>query len=308
MNVKLIYHILPWEIDYCLLTFTQLKKSKYFLAKDVNITIQTVLNLSSYLIDWEKSKLTKEFFISKYEALSNLLIDFNHIKNIYQGDALYGHLNLQRESISEDTDYYIFLCPDTSFGPKLLSYMVEAARVIQQQYFVLTPQISMFWDSTWDVITHPNFLDDSKRKEWYKTDVFDTIHFNENNTNDIFLTKANSHKWAGWFDLYSKKFFEEIGGPIDEWNGYGGWDFFTMILVNTLRDRIDFQQYILNNQIVFEYSVGPLYGENRDGFAQYYKSFLSLKENTQIQRTHFEENIPVYVKQKINDLILRKII
>jgi hypothetical protein len=28
---------MPWDIDYALLMFTQLKKSKYYLPKEVNI-------------------------------------------------------------------------------------------------------------------------------------------------------------------------------------------------------------------------------------------------------------------------------
>jgi hypothetical protein len=47
-----------------------LKKSKYHLSDDDNVTIETVLNLSSYAIDWEESKLPKEFFIEKYNQLS----------------------------------------------------------------------------------------------------------------------------------------------------------------------------------------------------------------------------------------------
>ena len=57
MNIKLTYHIMPWEIDYALLTFMQLKKSKYFLANDVNVIIDSVLNLSSNLINWDQSKI-----------------------------------------------------------------------------------------------------------------------------------------------------------------------------------------------------------------------------------------------------------
>ena len=105
MNIKIIYHIMPWEIDYALLTFTQLKKSKYFLSKEDNITIETVLNLSSYIINWDNSKLPKQFFIDKYNEISNLLIDYNHIKRIYDGDKIYGHLNLQKECISSEVDY-----------------------------------------------------------------------------------------------------------------------------------------------------------------------------------------------------------
>jgi hypothetical protein len=51
-----------------LLSYIQFKKSKYYLDNDIEITIDTHLNLSSYLIDWDNSKLPKEFFIKKYNA------------------------------------------------------------------------------------------------------------------------------------------------------------------------------------------------------------------------------------------------
>jgi hypothetical protein len=65
---------MPWEIDYALLSFTQLKKSKYHLSEEDNVTIETVLNLSSYTINWGESKLPKEFFIEKYNQISNLYL------------------------------------------------------------------------------------------------------------------------------------------------------------------------------------------------------------------------------------------
>jgi len=63
MNIKILIHFMPWEIDYALLTYIQLKKSKYHIPNDVNIVIETKLNLSSYIINWNKSKLPKDFFI-----------------------------------------------------------------------------------------------------------------------------------------------------------------------------------------------------------------------------------------------------
>ena len=60
---------MPWEIDYVLLTFSQLKKSLYYIPPNVNITIDSVLNLSSNIIDWEKSKLPKEYFIENGDTL-----------------------------------------------------------------------------------------------------------------------------------------------------------------------------------------------------------------------------------------------
>ena len=41
MKVKISYHIMPYEIDYALLSYIQLKKTQYYLPKDINIEIYT---------------------------------------------------------------------------------------------------------------------------------------------------------------------------------------------------------------------------------------------------------------------------
>ena len=69
MKIKISYHIMPWEIDYALLSFTQLKKTSFYLPKDVEIKIDVALNCSNYLIDWNETKLPKQFFIDKFNDL-----------------------------------------------------------------------------------------------------------------------------------------------------------------------------------------------------------------------------------------------
>ena len=96
VTVKLFYHIMPWEIDYALLSYTQLKKSKYHLKDDVKVIIDTHLNLSNYLIDWENTSIPKEHFIKKYQDLSMLLKDYEHNSIIYEGDENYGLLDMQK--------------------------------------------------------------------------------------------------------------------------------------------------------------------------------------------------------------------
>ena len=177
---------MPWEIDYALLSFIQFKKSKYYLSQEDNISIETVLNLSSYIINWDNSKLPKQFFIDKYNEISNLLIDYNHIKRIYDGDKIYGHLNLQKECISSEVDYYMGICPDMYFSEHLLAYMIEGAKSIKNEYFVITPQISKLWDNSWDILVNPLYQDISY-ETWFETDIFDIIH-NDNDSNlDIIL-------------------------------------------------------------------------------------------------------------------------
>jgi len=55
MVTKITYHLMPWEIDYALQSFTQFKKSKYYLQEGDTVKIDSFLNLSSYIIDWDKS-------------------------------------------------------------------------------------------------------------------------------------------------------------------------------------------------------------------------------------------------------------
>ena len=61
MHYKITYPCMPWELDYALLSFTQFKKSKYYLNDEDTIEINPSLNLSSYLVNWEKSKISKNY-------------------------------------------------------------------------------------------------------------------------------------------------------------------------------------------------------------------------------------------------------
>jgi hypothetical protein len=289
---------MPWEIDYALLTFSQLKKSKYHLPSDVNIIIDSVLNLSSYIINWDQSKLPKEFFIEKYNQISNLLVDYNHNKKIYNGDNLYGHLELQRDCKSKDIDYYIGVCPDMYFSEYLLSYLIESAKHISNEYFVVTPQISKLWDYTWDEITNPEYQKISYNS-WSDVDIFDIRNNLKNSTQEPLLISINNNKWAGWFDLYNKKFYEELCPLHNDWSGYGPWDWYSMILAGHAKEKgIDFQQYLLQGETIFEYSVGPL---QNGGFSKYYKDLLYLNDIPN-QRQQFESRMSEYLQKGIQQL------
>ena len=302
MNITIIYHIMPWEIDYALLAFTQLKKSKYYIPEEANITIKSALNLSSYLIDWNKSKLPKEYFIEKYKTLSILLKDYNHDSFIYDGDELWGHLDLQRDAISSETNYYINICPDMYFSEHLLSYMIQAATSIPNKYFILTPQICRMWDQSWEVLTHPQFAV-GPHYGWEKTtDIFDVDYYLHTSKEEINMTPINQLKWAGWFDLYNKEFYEDLVQIPNEWKGYGGLDSYGLnICAYAKHIGLDFQQYRLNGQIVFEYSIGPLRTDEVYGFSNYYKNLL-VRRDVSEQREEFNKNLPTFIEKKIKEL------
>jgi hypothetical protein len=294
MNIKITYHIMPWEIDYALLSFTQLKKSKYYLPEDINITIDSVLNLSSYLINWDESKLPKEFFIEKYNQLLPLLKDYTHNSKIFDGDELYGHFELQRECLSPDADYYMYLSPDIYFNEHVLAYLVKSLEHIDDEYFVLTPQIPRMWDNSWDILTNEKYIN-HPTELWDSIDIFD-IATDEHPTPT--LTHSENHiKWAGWFDIHSKSFIEKLAPVQPEWHGYGAWDLYSMNVTKAFQHLGGkFKQYILTNQVVFEYSVGPLKTENINGFSNYYKKFLTIKSNQ--GRNDFSETLQDKLAQR----------
>ena len=298
---------MPWEIDYALLSFTQLKKSKYHLSEEDNVTIETVLNLSSYTINWGESKLPKEFFIEKYNQISTLLEGYTHIKHIYEGDQLYGHLDLQRSCISPEIDFYLSICPDIYFSEHALSYLIEASKQIDNKYFTITTQISKVGDADWDEITNSKYVN-IPYSDYLEVDIFDVIHNNRYNEEEKSLHPTKKSKWAGWFDLYNKALYEELCPFQEDWKGYGPWDLYSLILTNHLKSQgVDFQQYLIQGETIWMYPSGPLAKNGLNGFAQYYKDFLQLNPIPN-QRQEFESKLNEYLQRTINQLKTLKIL
>jgi len=299
MVFKISYHIMPWEIDYALLSFTQLKKSSFYLPDDVTIKIDAALNLSDYLIDWGNTKMPKQFFIDKFNDLLVLLDRYEVNPIIYEGKENYGFFDVQRAAYEPEVDYYIGLCPDIYFSEHLLSLVVESVKVIPNKHFVLIPEIYKMWDWTWDEITNKQYLD-VPYDQWSKGDIFEIRHNLKTSSEVVTLQPVNKPKFAWWFDVYSKDFYEKIAPVPEEWIGYGGWDFYAMNIAEYLTHKnIDFQQYIMRGQTAFEYPIGPL---REKGYINYHKKYFSIKKNAVDQRKIFEANLPHYLQKAIKNL------
>lgn len=292
---------MPWEVDDALLTFIQLKKSYYHISKEDNVTIETVLNLSSKFIDWNESVLPKEFFITKYNDISVLLSDYNHIKRIYDGDELYGFLNLQKESISKEVDYYIGVCPDIHFSEHLLSLLIESAKIITNKYFVITPQIYKKWDSSWDEITDKRYIN-VPHAEYDNADIFKVMHEINESPTSLCLVPVKQNKWAWWFDLYNKELYENLCPVPEDWNGYGPWDWYSLMLSEAAKQRgADMKQYLLEGETILETFSGPF---KEKGFSSYYKQFLKLlpDHSAKVQRKFYEENMGAFFERGLKTL------
>ena len=303
MNIKIKYHLMPWEIDYALFSFTQLKKSSQHLNQEDKIYIDVALNLSNYIINWNESKLPKEFFINKFNTLLPLL-DWAVVRPlIYDGDELWGHLDLERNQMESHIDYYIGICPDMWFHEYLLYYLIESAKQVKDKYFIITPETYKLWDWTWDELVNENYKD-IPYENWNKSNIFE-IQSQANLLNEPYLRKADKFKWAGWFDIYSKALLEELIPIPDEWKGYGPWDYFGMIISDlATKHKVEINEYILTNQIICEYHQDK---NDKNNFADYYKNLLELNK-IKNQREVIESKFSYYIEQWIQYAKNKKII
>ena len=289
---------MPWELDYALLSFTQFKKSKYYLDGEDTIEINPSLNLSSHIINWEKSKISKDLLISRFNQYLKLLEGYKVTPIIYEGDELYGHLDHQRDAISPEVDFYISVCPDMYFSEHLLPLLISSSKQIDTKYFVLTPEIYKMWDNTWDEITNQDYLN-VPYDEWNKGDIFDIRSNMKNSEKGITLETTMKSKWAGWFDLFNKEMYENLVPIQKDWNGYGPWDWYSLMITEACKKNgVDFQQYILRGQTIFEYPIGPLLD---GGYTKMYKDLLYLNKIPD-QRKTFEFNMPQYVSDGVKRL------
>ena len=298
---QIMTHIMPWEIDYCLILFDTLSRSKKNTSHRYNIDV--ALNLSSYIINWKQSQLDKEFFIEKIQSYIKLLEGFDLVNlTVYDGDANYGHLDLQRDVIKPENDYYISITPDQLFDTSMLYYFEQSVLNITETNFLVTAEIPKFWDTSWDVISnsHFNYLPpDTKGYDFLSINRYDALNIPA--TLPINLIKLNQIKFAGWLDLYSKNFYENIAPVPSTWCGYGQWDLYAMTIahhINQSNIPIEISQYKLENGVTIsiEYSNWN-YGENRS----IYKSRLALNDIPD-QREKFNLELNQVITKQIHEI------
>jgi hypothetical protein len=302
-NIKIFLHILPQEIDHFALVAEKLKQSIYHISPDDKIYIDTCLNLSEYIFNWSISDIDSIFFIKKYETICKYLEkDFIHKPKIQLGKVKYGHLDLQRDAIEPHIDYYISICPDIAFSETLLHYLIESAKQIKNEYFVITPQIYKCWDSSWDELVHPLFKN-VPHEECLSQDIQD-IQYQVTNIGDgeRSIKPMNNFKYAGWFDLYNKNFYERLCPPRKEWSGYGPYDLYSMNIANLARGyKKDVQQYLLKNEVIWFSDTGRLRDKIEYGgdgaLKTLYTQFLNIRVDRYSQRVDIDKNIDQYMKE-----------
>jgi len=289
MVTQIVVHLLPHEIDWFEWQTKQFKLGSYYIKDKVIIDVTLNLNL----VDWSQSQLPKQFFIDKFNQIK-ILWDWAESQFIIdEENKCLGCDDKRREAIrSTIADNILYLDSDLLFKPELLSYMIEAAKAINHDYYIISPQTVRMWDSSWDIITNKDYLNIPANMEmYYANDPFKIINTPPENIN---LTPINQFKFGGgWFNLLSTKLLKLTNIP-DSFGPYGIDDLYVMVCCDIMKNKgYQVQQYILENAVIienFKYRWDP------------YKDYLYLINKQDEFRTQAEFNFPPEIQNFINKI------
>ena len=291
MLTQIVIHLLPHEIDWFEWQIKQLKQGSYYLEKEDNIIIDVTLNLN--LIDWSQSQLPKQFFIDKFKQIEKLC-DWCQTQFIVdQENKCLGCDDKRREAIrSTQADNILYLDTDLVFESRLLNYMIVAAKLIENEYYIISPQTVRMWDSSWDALVNQKYLPTPASMEtYYANDPFKVITYVQE---DLNLKPIETFKFGGgWFNLLSTKLLQLTDMP-DSFGPYGVDDTYVMICCEIIKQKgYNIQQYVLENSVVienFKYRWNP------------YKDYLSLIDKQSEFRQIAESNLSKEIQNFINKL------
>jgi len=289
MITQIVVHLLPHEIDWFEWQSKQFKLGSYYIQDKVIIDVTLNLNL----INWNQSQLPKQFFIDKFNQIK-LLWDWAETQFIIdENNKCLGCNDKRREAIRSTTaDNILYLDNDLLFKPELLNYIIESAKLINQDYYVISPQTVRMWDNSWDIITNKKYFNILPSVEnYYNNDPFEII---SNTTENINIIPINQFKFGGgWFNLLSTKLLKLTDIP-DSFGPYGVDDLYVMNCCNIMKQKqYNIQQYVLEGIVVienFKYRWNP------------YKDFLYSINKIDEYKKQAEDNLNKEIKNFINKL------
>jgi len=279
---RIVQYIQPWEIDDFQRQAMQLINSVFF-NNPYNIIWDVTLNTN--IVDWNNSKMPKDFFIDKFYHIEKNL-EF-YIKTEFDTDSsIKGALDKRRSCQFKNQDYVIWLDSDIYFSPILLPLLIQATDIIKDECYILTPKTIKLWDNSWDCIVDEKF----------KNESYDfRLHVNTNEFHkppvlkkplDLHRNSQGIKFGAGWFNLLTSSIFKKIP-LVDELQSYGPDDTYIMYCGNYL----NIPQYLISDILSVE--------RNGDNFLSknYIKPFLDITINN---RDRISDN---YLGKLINDFI-----
>jgi hypothetical protein len=250
--------IMPNEIDDLEKTLMDLNKASKYI-KGENYELYLALTVDDFLIDWENSKLDKQYFIDRFNALKPLTEWASKTTFNIREDVM-GCTSLRRIAHLECTDatHFIWLDTDIVFDEKILFYIDNGIDVIEQSgitKYIISPECVKIWDSTWDCLVNENFLNKPEGYCRINNPFLDAGEYGEVSIETLLNNVPGQPRMkfgGGWFNCLSKSLLDRV--PLPESMGhYGPDDTFTMWGCEKLNmNGANLYQFKLKNQVVCE--------------------------------------------------------
>ena len=118
--------VMPWEMEQFIEMTHQLRRNSYYLnLEQDNFIFDVTFNISNEIIDWNKSKISKEFYVDQFQALMQRYdwTSKNEVK-IHE-DGNYGCVDKRRESTDNcsDESNIIWLDPSKALSPNTNTFI-----------------------------------------------------------------------------------------------------------------------------------------------------------------------------------------
>lgn len=293
MKTHIIVHVLPFEIDRFEHQIFELNKNSKFLSPDDKVTIDATLNVNDSLVDWSSSKISKQYFIDRFEKLKTICGWANVVFDVSANNECLGVDDKRRTAIrkyASECDSFIYLDNDMFYPNTTLKYMMDAAKLIPNKYYIISPQSTMLWDASWDVLVNKSYS--HLNHELYKTDQFEVF---VKDYGDIEVVPIDTFKMGGgWFNMISSNLLAYTDIP-DSFGPYGLDDTFVVDACKIMKEMgIDVQQYVIKNLVVTQSYMFELY--------TIYLNHISFNIK---QKQIFAANAAKSYQQEINKFIER---
>lgn len=287
MTTQIIIHLLPHEIDWFEWQAKQLKAGSYYIEDKVIINITLNLNLTN----WDTSQIPKQYFIDKFNQIKQYFDWCEVISEINDDNTCLGLNYSRRNNIRNyNPDNFIYLDCDLIFKPETLALMINSAKTIKDEYYIISPQTPKLWDFTWDVLVNNVYSNEQYGFE----KVIDPYSILSMDYGEISLFPINTFKFGGgWFNLISSKLLKLTDIP-DSFGPYGPDDTYVMYCCEIMkRKQLAPQQYVVNNLVIaenYKYRNNP-YSPYLDSINKKDEYRTQAENNFQIELNKFNNKI-----------------
>jgi hypothetical protein len=249
----LLLHIFPREIDDFDNIASQLKVASKYTSDNMLIDTHIVLNLNTEIIDWDKSILSKDFILDKFNHILTKFDWTNENKiEINHTDKYWGIVDqrVYLQTLTDQYDGFILLDLDVIFNDYIFYYLQETLEHVKEDLYIISPQVYKFWDQSWDSLSYLPY----DGTDVNAVDPFIVKAINQ----EVELIQNKNIKFAGgWFTTISSKLISQIQFPSDV-KGYGLEDTF----IAESSKKLNATQYIMKGITIQEnrkYLNNPIY-------------------------------------------------